>query len=113
MDRLAVLLVLILGLAIVRAVANEPAGTKLGIAPLPDTPTKAVTQEYHGTTVTDSYAWLEDAADPVVRQWTEQQNKHTRGVLDQFAGLPALRARVKELLTVESTDFSSLQYRGG
>ena|GEM_PF-84544 len=80
--------------------------------PLPPTPVKAVTHELHGTTIADPYAWLENAADPAVQRWTEAQNRHTRAVLDQYSGLPALRAQIKKVLTASSVGYTGLQYRG-
>jgi len=113
MDRLALVLVLFLGLSVFAAVFGEAARATQNISPLPSTPARPVTQEYHGTTVTDPYPWLENAADPEVWQWTEQENRHTCALLDKFPGLPALRAQIKKWLTASSTDYSGLQYRGG
>ena len=41
----------------------------------PETPRKPVTEEYHGIQVEDPYRWLEDAKDPLVREWTDAQNR--------------------------------------
>ena len=81
--------------------------------PLPDTPKKPVTDEYHGVKVVDNYRWLDNADDPLVKRWTEAQNKHTRAVLDEFPQMAALRKRVKELLAAPSATHYDLQYRGG
>jgi prolyl oligopeptidase len=83
------------------------------VPPLPPTPKKPVTEVYHGVKVIDDYGWLDDANDPAVRQWTEAQNRHTRAVLDQYPGLPALRQRIKELSGATSAGYSALQFRGG
>jgi prolyl oligopeptidase len=104
--------VLLAVLAPVVAVADSPPETP-GIVPLPSTPVKPVARLFHGTTVTDPYAWLENGSDPAVRDWTERQNLHTRAVLDRYPGLPALRERIKNLLSGVTTDYSSLQYRSG
>jgi prolyl oligopeptidase len=83
------------------------------VPPLPVTPKKPATDEYHGIKVIDDYRWLENAADPAVRRWTEAQNRHTRAVLDQFPAMEALRKRVKELMSDTSPDYFSLRYEGG
>lgn len=83
------------------------------IVPLPATPKQPVTDEYHGVKVIDDYRWLENAADPAVRRWTEAQNRHTRAVLDQFPAMEALRKRVKELMSHPSPSYFSLKYEGG
>src|SRR5439155_26485652 len=81
--------------------------------PLPDTPKKPVTEEYHGVKVVDNYRWLDNADDPAVKKWTEAQNKHSRAVLDEFPQMAALRKRVQELLAAPSATHYHLQYRGG
>ncbi|HEV3259389.1 MAG TPA: prolyl oligopeptidase family serine peptidase [Gemmataceae bacterium] len=83
------------------------------IPPLPKTPKKAVTETFHGVTVTDDYRWLDNAADPAVRQWTEAENKHTRAVLDRSPALKPLRKRLRELLAHASPGYFGLQMRGG
>jgi prolyl oligopeptidase len=72
-----------------------------------------VTREYHGVRVTDPYAWLDNGSDTAVARWTEQQNLHTRALLDRYPGLPALRTRIKGLLSGSTTEHGALQYRGG
>jgi prolyl oligopeptidase len=81
--------------------------------PAPATPKKPVSEEFHGTKVVDDYRWLENADDPAVRRWTEEQNRHTRLVLDQNPALPAIRQRVKELMSHASPDYFELEERGG
>ena len=48
----------------------------------PETPLQPVTDEYHGIPVEDPYRWLEDAKDPVVREWANAQNRLVRETLD-------------------------------
>jgi prolyl oligopeptidase len=83
------------------------------ISPPPETPVKPVTETFHGIQVVDDYRWLENANDPAVRKWTEEQNRRTRAILDQYTALPAIRERVKKLVTASSSDYFGLQYRGG
>jgi prolyl oligopeptidase len=78
----------------------------------PTTPKKPVTDVYHGVTVVDDYRWLENAADPAVRKWTDGQNKYARAVLDKSPALKPLRERLKELLGAPSPGYGDLQVRG-
>jgi protease II len=43
-----------------------------------------VANEYHGVKVIDDYQWLENANDPAVRAWSDQQNQRTRAYLDKL-----------------------------
>jgi prolyl oligopeptidase len=79
---------------------------------LPDTPKKPVSDVYHGVSVVDNYRWLEKAGDPDVKKWIEAQNKVSRAHLDRVKALPALKARLKELMSAESPSFGGLQVRG-
>jgi prolyl oligopeptidase len=82
-------------------------------ADVPATARKPVSDVYHGVTVTEDYRWLENASDPAVQKWTAEQNRLTRAVLDKNPDLPALRRRLKELLTDPSPGYADLQVRGG
>ena len=86
-------------------------------APLPTAPAKTlkkpVTDEFHGKKVVDDYRWLEDFADPAVRTWNDEQNRATRAAIDPSAALPAVRERVKELITSSSASYFGLVERGG
>src|SRR6266404_9864164 len=113
MRRLAVPSLLFLGLSLFGiTLGGDAPSAKPVVPPLPSTQVKAVTHELHGTTITDPYAWLENAADPAVQRWTEAQNRYTRAVLDQYSGLPALRAQIKKVMTASSVGYAGLQYRG-
>ena len=81
--------VVVVSVLTVSALALRAAGPP----PLPDTPKKPVTDEYHGVKVVDNYRWLDSADDPAVKKWTEAQNKHTRAILDQFPQMAALQKR--------------------
>jgi prolyl oligopeptidase len=54
----------------------------------------------HGVAVEDPYRWLEDGASPEVRAWDEAQTAATRAWLSRIPGREALRARVRELLSI-------------
>jgi prolyl oligopeptidase len=67
---------------------------------LPRTRRDEVVDALHGVEVADPYRWLEDATDPEVRAWVDQQRAVTGPVL---AGLPAreiLRDRLGALWSV-------------
>jgi len=64
---------------------------------LPETPVRAVTEEYFGTTVTDPYRWLESTSTPEVTAWLKAQNDYTRSVLAGIPGRDALLDRIKAL----------------
>ena len=54
----------------------------------------------HGEPVADPFRWLEDGESPEVRAWDEAQNEATRAFLEKAPGGDALRARVRELLSI-------------
>lgn len=78
----------------------------------PATPKKSVTDTYHGVKVTDDYRWLEDWDDKAVKAWSEAQNAHARGVLDQLPGADALRRKLTTIMAAKTTGHSSLAVRG-
>jgi prolyl oligopeptidase len=73
----------------------------------------SATNEYHGTQVVDDYQWLENAADPAVREWSAGQNQRTRLALDQLAARRWVEDRLTRLLTDASTNYYSLSWRAG
>ena len=86
-----------------------------GRAQLPTVPTarKPVTNTYPGQSVVDDYQWLEDAANPDVREWTRQQNARTRGYFDQLAFQDGLAQELAELIGDEPASFGLMDRRGG
>jgi prolyl oligopeptidase len=79
----------------------------------PDTPKRPVVDEYHGIKVTDDYRWLENWDDPAVKQWSAAQNARTRAYFDHLPDRPAVKARLKQLITNASVSYSALQFRAG
>ena len=67
----------------------------------PAAPVRPASDAYFGTTVTDSYRYMEDLASPDVRQWAKAQDDATRATLDAIPGRAKLLARIGEL---ESSD---------
>lgn len=78
--------------------------------PPPYSQVEAVTEFLHGVPVTDPYRWLEDQESPRTRDWISAQTRHARLYLDSIPGRERIRARVRELLDVETYD--SLQKVG-
>jgi len=69
-----------------------------------------VTDDYHGHKIDDPYRWLEDGKSAETQKFTDEQNAHTRQLLDAVAGRDKLRARLGRLLEVGSV---SVPYDAG
>ena len=69
---------------------------------------RPVTSEYHGVKVRDDYQWLENAADPAVRQWSARQDQQARAVLDQLPTRPFLEARLQRLWSQSASNYFAL-----
>jgi prolyl oligopeptidase len=96
------------------AVASAIALTEATLAErAPDTPTKPVTNEYHGVTVEDAYQWLENDEDSQVKAWSDAQNQRTRKYLDSLPVRPAIETQLKEWYTKTSPSYFSLVSRPG
>jgi prolyl oligopeptidase len=83
------------------------------LAAPPSTPTKPVTDTYHGTNVVDPYRWLEDGNDKAVQAWSEAQNKHARAYLDKLPDTDLLRTNIKAVIAAKVTTHGNLQFRPG
>jgi len=60
-------------------------------------PARAASDAYFGTTVTDSYRYMEDLSAPDVQQWAHAQADFARATLDAIPGRARLLARIREL----------------
>jgi prolyl oligopeptidase len=80
------------------------------IEPPPQSPKDDVTEILHGVPITDPYRWLEDQESPQTRAWIEAQTRYARSYLDGIPGRDRIRARIRELLDVETYD--SIQKSG-
>ncbi len=80
---------------------------------LPDTPERAVTDEYQGVKITDDYRWLENWNDPAVKQWSAAENARTRDYLDHMSSRAAINGRLRQLVAARSVTYSGLQFRVG
>jgi len=65
--------------------------------PPPVAAVKPVSDTYFGTTVTDTYRYMEDLGSPEVRQWAQAQADYARATLDAIPGRAALLARITQL----------------
>jgi prolyl oligopeptidase len=79
----------------------------------PETPRRAVTDEYQGVKVNDDYRWLENWDDAAVKQWSAAQNARTREYLDHLPSRPAIQQRLKQLIVTSSGSYYGLQFRAG
>jgi len=73
----------------------------------------AVVDAYHGVKVVDEYRWLENWDDPQVKAWSAAENQHTRAYFDHLADRPAIKARLRQMITSSSTAYFGLNFRGG
>ena len=80
---------------------------------LPDTPKRPVEDTYHGQVVREDYRWLEDAADPSVRRWSDAENLVARDFLDGIPQRPQILERVTALTLDRSPRYIDLVIRGG
>jgi prolyl oligopeptidase len=86
--------------------AEKPAGVKGGngiVLPAPpSTAVKPVTEDIHGTTITDPYRWLEDAKSPETRAWIDSQMKYTEKYLSEVKIRPEIVRELTKLERVET-----------
>jgi prolyl oligopeptidase len=61
----------------------------------PDTKKENITDDYHGTRISDPYRWLENDTSAETEAWVREQNKVTFGYLEKIP----FRNQVKERLT--------------
>jgi prolyl oligopeptidase len=65
---------------------------------------EAVSEIFHGVTITDPYRWLEDQDSPRTREWIEEQTRYARSYLNHIPGRERIRERIREFLAVETYD---------
>src|SRR5580698_11134415 len=99
---LAVFLILLIGVALVRAedsgaadstTPSSPAGPpKAKVSPVEDT--------VQGHKIVDRYRYLENANDPDTKLYVEQELSYTRSLLDPLPGRANIKARLSQLLEI-------------
>src|ERR1700758_1166148 len=86
-------------------------GNGIVLPPPPPTEAKPLTENIHGTALTDPYRWLEDAKSPATRAWIDEQMKYTEQYLSQVRNRPEI---VNELTKLEHVESYSIPIeRGG
>ncbi|MGA7851462.1 MAG: prolyl oligopeptidase family serine peptidase [Terriglobales bacterium] len=100
--RLLVFLLLALSVFAADNASEIKGGNGIILPPPPPTEAKPVTENIHGTTLTDPYRWLEDAKSPETRAWIGQQMKYTEQYLSQVKIRPKIVQELAKLERVES-----------
>jgi prolyl oligopeptidase len=68
----------------------------------PPTVAKPVTENLHGTTLTDPYRWLEDRQSPETSAWIDAQMKYSEQYLSQVKIRPAMAEELGKFIRVET-----------
>jgi prolyl oligopeptidase len=85
------------------AALATPLATPTSAAPAyPPTPVVTVADTLHGVVIEDPYRWLEAQNTPETRAWIDAQNRYRDSLMAGVPGREALRARLAQLLKVES-----------
>ncbi|HET6843211.1 MAG TPA: prolyl oligopeptidase family serine peptidase [Candidatus Angelobacter sp.] len=71
----------------------------------PQTPVRAVVDDYFGHKVTDNYRWLEDQNSPETRAWIDAENAYTDSLLSKVPGREALKQQLAGFLKVDAMSF--------
>ncbi|MGY4830682.1 prolyl oligopeptidase family serine peptidase [Sphaerotilaceae bacterium SBD11-9] len=90
-------------------------GGATSAAPLvyPDSPRRPVETNYHGTTVSEDYRWLEQTDSKEVVAWIAEQNALTRQVLDALPQRKAIQAELLEMVGSGTATRYAFDHSGG
>jgi prolyl oligopeptidase len=81
-------------------------------ASAPASEVRPVADVYHNVTVTDPYRWLENSADPQVREWSEAQDARTRKFIDALPQRTPMYERLFGLIAATSSSYHGLHAVG-
>ena len=70
--------------------------------PMPKTKKVEVIDDIHGIKVSDPYRWLEENTSPEVQAWVDEQNVHTRSLIDKIKSRDAIKVRMRELFNLDT-----------
>ena len=100
-------------LAVILVISLSAIGSPANLPPLPETPKKPVTNEYYGIKVIDDYRWLENFDDPVVREWSDEENAYARAFLSNLLFRDEIYKRLQQISSQESPNYFRLRYNHG
>lgn len=69
---------------------------------VPQTRADDVVETLHGVKVHDPYRWLENAANPEVQKWVEEQNQYTLSILGKLPNREAMHRRLMDMASMGS-----------
>jgi prolyl oligopeptidase len=79
----------------------------------PDSPKRPVENNYHGTTVSEDYRWLEETGSKEVATWIAEQNALTRRLIDALPQHAAIKAELLEMVGSGKAARYAFDYAGG
>jgi prolyl oligopeptidase len=74
---------------------------------------KAVTDVYHGVSVTEDYRWLENFDNTDVQAWSDSQSAFTRSYLDGIPERESIYGQLKDLYAEGYVAYFGLRYQNG
>lgn len=77
----------------------------------PQTPEKAVVDDYFGTKIIDNYRWMEDLKSPEVQLWFKNQSDYSHDVISKIPHRENLFKRMKEVQKMSGDSFELIQQR--
>jgi prolyl oligopeptidase len=80
-----------------------------GLVPAEQRP---VTDVYHHVSVTDPYRWLENGADPKVREWSAAEDQHARKYLDTLPLRAPIFKQLFKQISATSSSYAGLHAVG-
>ena len=94
-----ILLFCVIGFAML---AEDGSTSSPTVGAFPIAPQKPVEEVVQGHKIVDPYRWLEDANSPETEKWVNDENAHTRKMIEPLSGREQLRKRLGELLSIGS-----------